>query len=205
MSRESYIRGFCKVADKQGIDPVVLAKYAQQYKTDGWAPAPVADLGTESAPVYGYTVQSQGGESGKDSPKILNEIATPVESPMDLVESGGILSGEDGKGSDLIMESRAEIDPRFSAWLKAHSKATRDIARKVIPYYPNKEMAMYRNPSLAESIARAYHDSMLNSTGGVPKVSQKVMPRQKPNKAPTHGKVLTVGDVVNYLGSLSKE
>ena len=30
MSKESYIRGFCKVAAAAGVDPVVLAKYAQQ-------------------------------------------------------------------------------------------------------------------------------------------------------------------------------
>ena len=38
MSRESYIRGFCKAAEAAGVDPVELAKYAQQYKTDGYVP-----------------------------------------------------------------------------------------------------------------------------------------------------------------------
>lgn len=38
MSKESYIRGFCKVAEAHGVDAVQLAKYAQQYKTEGWAP-----------------------------------------------------------------------------------------------------------------------------------------------------------------------
>lgn len=38
MSKESYVRGFCKAAEAAGVDPVALAKYAQQYKTDGYAP-----------------------------------------------------------------------------------------------------------------------------------------------------------------------
>ena len=31
MSKESYARGFCKAAKAAGVDPVVLAKYAQGY------------------------------------------------------------------------------------------------------------------------------------------------------------------------------
>lgn len=30
MSKESYARGFCKAAEAAGVDPVVLAKFAQQ-------------------------------------------------------------------------------------------------------------------------------------------------------------------------------
>ena len=29
MSKESYVRGFCKAAEAAGVDPVALAKYAQ--------------------------------------------------------------------------------------------------------------------------------------------------------------------------------
>lgn len=38
MSKESYARGFCKAAEAAGVDPTALAKYAQQYKTEGYAP-----------------------------------------------------------------------------------------------------------------------------------------------------------------------
>ena len=38
MSKESYARGFVKAAAAAGVDPTGLAKFAQQYKTEGWAP-----------------------------------------------------------------------------------------------------------------------------------------------------------------------
>ena len=41
MSKESYIRGFCKAADASGVDPVALAKYAQSIVNGG---GPVASF-----------------------------------------------------------------------------------------------------------------------------------------------------------------
>lgn len=50
MSRESYIRGFCKAAESYGVDPAALAKVAAPYSED----APEALKGPHKGPSEAY-------------------------------------------------------------------------------------------------------------------------------------------------------
>ena len=172
MSRESYIRGFCKAAEAAGVDPVALVKYAQEFKTNGWAPPVVAAMGTKHAPIYGYDDDPSEGtkrQKGVD----LYERAEAIRTPGDLEFSLAMLNGDKDAGDFTpVIHSRAALDSRYAAWLNAHKKATKDVAGKVMPHHPNgsHSYGMYA-PGLAQAIAKSYHDSMAKSTGAVSRVS----------------------------------
>ena len=181
MSKESYIRGFVKAAQAMGVDPHALAKYAQaannvqkveaapKYKTDGWAPQVVNSIGKDRAPLYGYDDEGDGKPSIQ-----LVEKAYPIEAANEVQDALRV-----GKGGDtgiVAAEPRAAIDPIYSAWLNAHMESLGDINKKLAPFFPAKsEAARFSkntpNPSLAESIARAYQDNMAKLTGAVSRVS----------------------------------
>ena len=196
MSKESYMRGFCKAAAAAGVDPVKLAKYANtnnvsvasqpKYKTDGWAPPVVASLGTSVAPMYGYDDSwTQSPDNGKKDVLTLDERAAPIESLEDLVSARMLLEPEglpNGDISRYTIRPRAAIDPRYAAWLNSHTKALDQISSAIYRDLPFNDLSPKerqsilgaRNPSLAESIAKAYHDSMAKSTGAVSRVSAPV-------------------------------
>jgi len=187
MSKESYVRGFVKAAEAAGVDPVALAKYAQEFKTNGWAPPVVSSVGTKYAPIYGYDDDPPEGtkpQKGVD----LYERAEAIKTPEDIESSLGILNGVGAEGElTPIIRARAALDPRYAAWLKAHTKATDNLAKKVFPHLIGKDgkpikisppgnttYSQLRVPGLTEAMAKAYHDSMANSTGGVGRVSAPV-------------------------------
>lgn len=175
MSKESYARGFCKAAEAAGVDPVALAKYAQEFKTNGWAPPVVAAIGTEHAPVYGYGDDPQEGTKPQEGVD-LYERAAEIETPKDIESSLYILNGDRDVGEFTpVMRARAALDPRYAAWLNAHTKATKDVAEKVSPHIPNwSPLSRMSAPDLAKAIAKSYHDSMAKSTGAVSRVSAPV-------------------------------
>lgn len=161
MSKESYVRGFCKAAAAAGVDPAVLAKYAQQYKTDGYAPRRVARLGRKSpiayvpglgpglldhAYTYADNVDFAQAEDARFSPKLDSDH--PSNLNPEIFE---------GKGVD-----------RYMNWLKAHQLARQEVADAAKPYEGNK--SVYRDKRMPD-LGKVYHDSMLKSTGGVSRVS----------------------------------
>lgn len=175
MSKESYARGFCKVAAAAGVDPKVLFKFAQEFKTDGWAPQVVTSIGKNRAPVYGYDDKS----TGKDG-RILIERAEPIEAANEVQDALDLANERYGGENGIVaVNPRAAIDPRYAAWLNAHKKALGDISKKMSPFFKgtSENVQLSRktpNSSLADSIARAYHDSMAKSTGAVSRVSAPI-------------------------------
>lgn len=162
MSKESYARGFCKVAAAAGVDPVQLAKFAQKSKTDGWAPAVVSRIGKERAPMYGYDNEGNGPNGQVQ----LIEKAEPIESASDVFRAlrlshEGVSTPNENENRITATEPRAAIDPTYKAWLSAHRRALDDINNTLAPlFYDNAFSYVTPNPSLAASIAKAYHDSM---------------------------------------------
>lgn len=176
MSKESYARGFCKAAAAAGVDPKVLFKFAQEFKTNGWAPQVVTSIGKNRAPSYSYDDEG----TGRGGSIQLIEKAEPIEAANE-VQNALDLANEiyDGENRIVAVNPRAAIDPRYAAWLNAHKKALGNISEKISPFFhsTSKDVQFSRrtpNPSLADSIARAYHDSMAKSTGAVSRVSAPV-------------------------------
>ena len=112
MSKESYARGFCKAAEAAGVDPVALAKYAQQHKTDGWAPEVVSKLGRDK-PIKYYP------------PTLLKP-----EWARTMDKGDPSIKFTDGN-ADHPSRLKPVYFPEFSKyynWLMAHQKARRDQA-----------------------------------------------------------------------------
>ena len=173
MSKESYARGFCKAAEAAGVDPNVLFKFAQEFKTNGWAPQVVTSIGKNRAPAYGYDDEG----TGRDGSIQLIERAEPIEAANEVQDALDLANERyDGENRIVAVNPRAAIDPRYAAWLNAHKKALGHISEKISPFFQSTshDVQLSRktpNPSLADSIARAYHDSMAKSTGAVSRVS----------------------------------
>ena len=55
MSKESYVRGFCKAAETVGVNPVALAKYAQQVSAPTSAP-PARVSAPSQTPQQGHVI-----------------------------------------------------------------------------------------------------------------------------------------------------
>ena len=161
MSKESYARGFCKAAAAAGVDPVALAKYAQQYKTDGYAPRRVARLGRKSPIAYAPGL----------GPGLLDYAYTYGDSDFSQAEDARFLPNLDpdhpSKLNPEIFEGKG-VD-RYMNWLKAHQLARQEVADAAKPYEGNK--SVYRDMRMPD-LGKIYHDSMSKSTGGVSRVSE---------------------------------
>lgn len=149
MSKESYARGFCKAAEAAGIDPVALAKYAQHYNTEGWAPEP-----SQIKPSSGILGQTANGSSLSDAakPDMSSIIETARPWPPDK--------------NEILMRT---LDPRRKAW----NIATTNAAEKVLATLMRagfKEGDKIQ-PQAMKFLEKIYHDSMSKSTGGVSRVS----------------------------------
>lgn len=159
MSKESYARGFCKVAEAHGIDPVALAKYAAEkgpkYKTDGYAPAVVARLGTK----YPIRYAPKFGPG-------LDFAYTYADGPFARSEDARF-DNRDPDHIDLDLFKRLGVD-KYLNWFLAHQKARQEVADAAKPYDGNK--SVYRNPKMPD-LGKIYHRSMLNSTGVVNQAS----------------------------------
>lgn len=162
MSKESFARGFCKIAEAHGIDPVALAKFAQQYKTDGWAPAPVRRIGGDDIPGYAPMARSHDVLVGNNAwaasnptsiQQALANIVDSVSKPTEAYED--------------LSHARAQVDPRYRNWLSAHKKALFDaIDESGIPHL--------RKPDTIDTAKKVYHRSMLDSTGTPARVSAPI-------------------------------
>lgn len=171
MSKESYVRGFCKAAETVGIDPVELAKFAAEtkeeaneeqpkYKTDGYAPRLVSRLGRKSPIVYAPGF----------GPGLLDNAYTYGDSDFSQAEEARFSPTRDpdhpGNLPPEVFEGKG-VD-RYMNWLKAHQLARQEVADAAKPYEGNK--SVYRDKRMPD-LGKVYHDSMLKSTGGVSRVS----------------------------------
>ena len=169
MSKESYVRGFCKAAEDAGVDPVALAKYAQ------WAPRNVAKLSMDEIPSY-------SGYMG-DSSLVRREI-TPIS----------LLVDSDETKDDTHSHLRSLVDPEFRKWWTAHTNAMEQAAKPVreairsgldtsltnnnwlanLDIESNRinTLGSVKDHEVMKNLAKIYHDSMKNSTGSVSRVSQ---------------------------------
>ena len=171
MSKESYARGFCKVAEAHGVDALQLAKYAQ------WAPKNVARLGMDGIPMY-------SGHMGDAFP------VQRAKNPIDLSEDSS------STRCDTYSHLRSLVDPEFKKWWTAHTNALEQAAKPVrevvdtgIDTSPTNENRLVdhdlrgaRIESLGgvidhevmKHLAKIYHDSMAKSTGAVSRVSAPI-------------------------------
>lgn len=176
MSKESYARGFCKVAEAAGVDPVALAKFANEtsekitapeYDTGGYAPEVISRVGNKGIPSYHWT--------GKDGPSV---IKTPVQLYNEAYD----------RFRSNHEDVRDAANPKHMEWRLAHTKAIRDALKPVLAAYGSGNLTGfkkdYRFKGLKEDgaedemdeetlgmLAKIYHDSMAKSTGGVSRVS----------------------------------
>jgi len=152
MSKESYIRGFCKAAEAAGADPVALAKYAQQYKTEGWTPDILMSPDKMSIPFptdYGFEYTAG---------------VPPV--PSSLWRAAHI-NGIFGRKRERLMRI---LDPRREAWNAATTNAARKAVDKLTQagyrYSPDDKDEIPKNAiPLLEKI---YHDEMKRTTSAPP-------------------------------------
>jgi hypothetical protein len=148
MSKESYIRGFCKAAAAAGVNPVALAKYAQQYKTEGYSPIsdepfdgevkipkvyPEGDVNS-SRPPYGWSLLH---------PRDMQELpSTPSE------------------------KVRQILNPRHLAWHQAHTNA---LTKATAPLRSADFPATYKIPEdIGDMLSKLYHDEMKRTTSAPP-------------------------------------
>ena len=149
MSKESYIRGFCKAAEARGVDPQVLAKFAQQYKTEGYAP--------KMDPL----------EEGVNIP-YLNKIFGIVSERGPANLSSLIVGGRIRNNSyvDHDLEARMALNPKFKNWVDAHTNA----AQKAVAPLRDINYPEYKAiPSdIGDMLAKLYHDEMKRTTSAPP-------------------------------------
>ena len=153
MSKESYARGFCKAAQAAGVDPVALAKYAQDIDTHygatgGKAPEGVPGADSGQIPVY----YGRDGDVGKVS--YVGELANAKD-----IASGPV--------ADASMNV-----PWFKNWYDAHTNALAHITRGMGDVN-NKHYFDELSPSAKKVLAPAYHQRMFLSTNTVPKIKEQ--------------------------------
>ena len=105
MSKESYARGFCKVAEAAGVDPSVLLKYAQEKVTGGRAPDGTASAKSGKIPYI----------SGYDGSMYT----------VDAGDEGGVLRAAGGAGP--VIDALRKV-PWFKAWHDAHTNSIEKIS-----------------------------------------------------------------------------
>ena len=151
MSKESYIRGFCKSAEAHGVDPKALAKFAQQYKTEGYAPKMIPGA-------FGSRVDIPF--LGDVSDKVLDKSLPTLR----LLASGGERSPDAFTSPNF--KARMALDPKFKNWVDAHTNAAQKAVAplKGINYPSNADI-----PSdIGDMLAKIYHDEMKRTTSAPP-------------------------------------
>ena len=84
MSKESYIRGFCKAAEAAGVDPRELAKYASAQAL-AQRSANLAAMKNELRPMLKENMKgSRMGETRKFSPKLQKKVNAFIEAGGDM-------------------------------------------------------------------------------------------------------------------------
>ena len=169
MSKESYIRGFCKAAEAHGIDPQALAKFAAG-EFAGAVPTPGAVVvGKDNIPkVFPDT---------PDHPGVLFWARDTNSRDADYAKVKNDMIGKNP--SDIAALEMGVTDPKYWA---AHTTAVDRVTapwRKAVKRY--KELfpaAKDRLPNLPEALRdamiRNYHNEMASLTGTPTRVSAPV-------------------------------
>ena len=169
MSKESYARGFCKAAEAAGVDPQALIKLAANValKTDGFAPKSVVDVGTGAVPDYRPPVYDYSTGTGKLE---KDESASPMATTRKLYPIWRELIGNSqaALSENPGVVARAKANPKYLNWLIAHNKAIKKVTEAAKPTLG--AAGGIEDPVLMKDLAKIYHDSMANSTGGVSRV-----------------------------------
>ena len=149
MSKESYARGFVKAAAAAGVDPTALAKFAQQYKTEGYFTGVMASVkGHMDIPkVYGtgYVVPDRTPAGwGLTSPSELERLP---DTPEERV--------------------RQIVNPRHLAWLQAHTNA---LSKATAPLreagFPQDQTEIPED--IQKELEKIYHSTMYSTTSAPP-------------------------------------
>ena len=151
MSKESYARGFCKAAAAAGVDPVALAKYAQQYKTEGYVPSMQKLEGSGSRIEIPF-LSSLMGRIYKDTPPLLEVLGTGGR------VNEGILDDD--------LKARMALNPKFKNWVDAHTNAAQKALAPLINIgYPrDKDIPQ----DIGGMLSKLYHDEMKRTTSAPP-------------------------------------
>ena len=152
MSKESYIRGFCKAAEAAGVDPNALAKFAAEtkneqpkYKTDGWAPHLTELEGRMKIP-WGIF---QGKNRAVGAVPNVNGLEWVTNDTPDHVE-----------------RLYRILDPRRQAWADANTNATTKVLQILRDAdYPRNTDIPHRAWGLLEDVWR---DEMKRTTSAPP-------------------------------------
>lgn len=182
MSKESYARGFCKAAAAAGVDPVALAKYAQwynpmnwfrgstneegdpkaqQYKTDGWAPKIITELG-------------RGKGSRIPHPTIGGQMHTigTIPTPGDIFYGGT----QDLPDREEILAR--ELDPRRAAFNAATTNAVKKAWKAISRAgYGKDDFDSRFSPDTIRLIEKLWDDEMKRTTSAPP--AQVFSPEKK--------------------------
>lgn len=194
MSKESYIRGFCKAAEAAGVDPQALAKCAagwldrlssmfskstagkttdnsaiskKNFNTGGWAPE--GTPGPESGRIPFIPVNTlvpDKSSRGKVSTYIADNFSNP-EKASDSPSFNEYLSD--------ISKLKA-LSPRYDAFFNAHGESVRDVANRMHELFGSTfggDLGQIKEPWATE-LAKLYHDKMLSRTGTVSRVSAPI-------------------------------
>lgn len=178
MSKESYIRGFCKAAEAHGVDPQALAKLASgeepRYNTGGWAPSVAR------------------GENVRRPPIFRNGRLFSYQ-PREGFSYGHIQDFYDGETNPAIMDLIKSMHPS-SEWWKAHNESLKEADRvrsramgELVPAENNfinriryaftgkhPQKRFFSSDETADLAGKAYHSSMMSLTGTPTRVSAPV-------------------------------
>lgn len=151
MSEESYARGFCKAAAAAGVDPVALAKYAQQYKTEGYVPSMLKGENSGSRIKIPYLSSLIGGIY-EDNPPLLEAL-----------NMGGRVRE---RILDDDLKARMALNPKFKNWVDAHTNAAQKAIAPLINIgYPrDKDIPQ----DIGDMLSKLYHDEMKRTTSAPP-------------------------------------
>lgn len=168
MSKESYMRGFVKAAQAMGVDPQALVKYAQatdkvqkveapKYKTDGWAPKSVSDLGTDVIPGYDIT----------------DDTAKPLTEPIPLVRHAYeyALQPEMTNAVARLAKLKAAVgqaDPRLVPFIQAYNEALGDTGGAVASVFNTGKYDDLVHEKLPGSVPTSFHQRLFALTNGSP-------------------------------------
>jgi len=169
MSKESYARGFCKAAAAAGVDPVALAKYAQDLPR--WQSArtrmPGAIKPKPQYPTKGYVPSSVKVDSTTGIPKFNTfwdewETAEP-QTARDFDVSSDYYPGHNER-------LKSVLDPRHKYFAQANTNAIAKIYKLLdSASYPDSKTIPNE---MREKLKKLYDDEMYRATNGGVRVSK---------------------------------
>lgn len=113
MSKESYMRGFCKVAEANGVDPQALAKYAQD--TAAGIGSYIANEGRGTPSSYVGKLSARARRKNVEPPAV-GRIFGPYK-PRDLVTQPDLLMSRNIQASGNASRLAEEMsDPWLKIW-----------------------------------------------------------------------------------------